>query len=494
MKKINLSLIAGAILCVAISCEKEPQTPVETLVPETPEAVITVIKAGFDNTKTVLDGQKVYWTDGDAICVNGVSSEAVSLTDPSASAEFTFNASLDGEKKAVYPASAWASDGTITIPANQDAGTNTSFATGALPLVAYAASGNELTFKHIGAVIKLQLKKGATSDNIDYVEFSGNNDEQVSGAFGINYSTGELTPASTAEADKTLRVSVGKALSDSEATCVYIAVPAINFSSGFKMKVIDVNGVTMTKRVGAANLKKGGIYPTPVDTFDADNTIKAFVKSYVNILKVWENNVGTINRVSVWAPATTGDLVADAHYIPASTTITVGETTYGIADMWEIALRSYLLVRGKDGNNTSKIGANSFPDLSGGAVGMSETEVPVSHGFHFNTPLIESSNGGYFYKGSTENKTYHVADTKVLDNWAQRSLNWGFNNSNNITNFCGYNKSQLAGYGGCFSSGRALITYAFFFKYMLDNGYDKGTQVGSDVLIRSELFGKEGNY
>ena len=125
---------------------------------------------------------------------------------------------------------------------------------------------------------------------------------------------------------------------------------------------------------------------------------------------------------------------------------------------------------------------------------MSETEVPVSHGFHFNTPLIESSNGGYFYKGSTENKTYHVADTKVLDNWAQRSLNWGFNNSNNITNFCGYNKSQLAGYGGCFSSGRALITYAFFFKYMLDNGYDKGTQVGSDVLIRSELFGKEGNY
>ena len=113
----------------------------------------------------------MYWTNGDAICVNGITSAALELTEPVAAASFTFEGILAEEKKAVYPATAWTSDGTVTIPATQDAGTNASFAAGALPMVAYAASGNDLTFKHTAAVIKLQLKKGFTSDEIAYADF-----------------------------------------------------------------------------------------------------------------------------------------------------------------------------------------------------------------------------------------------------------------------------------------------------------------------------------
>ena len=494
MKKINLSLIAGAILCVAISCEKEPQTPVETLVPETPEAVITVIKAGFDNTKTVLDGQKVYWTDGDAICVNGVSSEAVSLTDPSASAEFTFNASLDGEKKAVYPASAWASDGTITIPANQDAGTNTSFATGALPLVAYAASGNELTFKHIGAVIKLQLKKGATSDNIDYVEFSGNNDEQVSGAFGINYSTGELTPASTAEADKTLRVSVGKALSDSEATCVYITVPAINFSSGFKMKVIDVNGVTMTKRVGAANLKKGGIYPTPVDTFDADNTLKAFAKSFVTCLRVWENTIGKVdadgthNGANAWTNVHLLPIINpnkgysnagnqyDASIYSPFWSAKVGDVEYSSNQCWEIAIRGLM--------NLCTTEGESF--LS--SMTARNKAIPYGNGLNMYSSIPSYSannqwNAYPWYEYNKEVKCNNVAVEAVDIIFTLKCCSWHLvrgliTNSGNtalgaIGNYQEFGNSNstliLSGYVGYISPMRELLILARIYKYLLDN-------------------------
>ena len=495
MKKILFTSIAGAILCMALSCQKENFIPADDInnsdVPTTGSSVIT---AGVEKTKTALqDAGKVYWTNGDAICVNGITSAALELTEPVAAASFTFEGILAEEKKAVYPATAWTSDGTVTIPATQDAGTNASFAAGALPMVAYAASGNDLTFKHTAAVIKLQLKKGFTSDEIAYADFFGNNDEQLSGVFSVDYATGALTPTSTAAADKKVRVTIGKTLS-SEVTAVYIAVPAATYSNGFKIKIVDINGVTMTKRVGTCTLKKGSIYPTPIDTFDADNTIKAFVKSYVNVLKVWENNIGSINRLSVWAPATTGDIVEDAHYIPANTTILVGETSYNIGDMWEIALRSYLLVRGYDGLNTTAAGAGNIPALSGGAQGMSETEIPPTHGFHFNTPLIESSNGGYFYMGTSTNRVYHQADIKVLDNWAMRSTNYGFTHNNNITNFCGYSNNQLAGYGGCFSSGRSLITYAFFFKYMLDNDLDTADGLANNVVIRSELFGKEGNY
>ena len=70
-----------------------------------------------------------------------------------------------------------------------------------------------------------------------------------------------------------------------------------------------------------------------------------------------------------------------------------------------------------------------------------------------------------------------------------RSLN--FQHGQDITNLCGYAGGQLPGYYGCFCSQRALLTYAFFFKYMLDNNLDKGTEVSDTQIIRSELLGDE---
>jgi hypothetical protein len=80
----------------------------------------------------------------------------------------------------------------------------------------------------------------------------------------------------------------------------------------------------------------------------------------------------------------------------------------------------------------------------------------------------------------------------ILDNWAMRSLN--YSGGKPITNMCGYPRdpAPMSNYTGSFCSMRALITYAFFFKYMLDKGYDKGTEVGDNDVLRTELFGNEG--
>ena len=482
MKKIGLALIAS--LLIVPSCVKELKTIDNT---GEPAGETTVITAGFEGAKTALqsDSKKIFWTSGDAICVNGVSSEALSLAEPAATATFTFASALTDEKKAVYPASVWTSDGTVTLPALQGAGDNVTFASDALPMVAYASSGNTLSFKSMLAIIKLQLKKGATNDNISYVEFSGRNNEQVSGVFSVNYSTGALTPTSAAGADKKVQVTVGKALSG-EPTSIYIAVPAGTYSNGLKIKVVDVNGVTMTKYIGAITLNRGSLYPTPVDTFDADNTIKAFVKSYVNILKIWERTTGTIDLLKGENYAGGSYNVTDAHYVPSTTTITVGEKTYNTADMLETALRSYLLVRGYNGLDVTHYGADSIAALDGGAVGMSET-VPDTHGFIWgDNPYNETfGNGGYF---RTSSGVSHIVKTDVLDNWAQRALNYPFTHSNKISNMCTYPGGGITTYTGSFCSMRALLTYASFFKYMLDNGYDKGTQVLSDAIIRTDLF------
>ena len=490
MKTIKFIVSAFAALSLAAGCSKVNEG-IETV---SPAAGGTVITAGFENTKTELqsDGKKVYWQSGDAIAVNGSVSEALTISTPSESAEFAFSETLADEKKAVYPSGIWVSDGTVSLPAQQEAGTNTSFGQNALPMVAFAESGNNLTFKHIAAVIKVRLTSGATSAPIDYVEFSGNNDEQVSGEFGVDYSTGALTPLPAYnDADKKVRVSVGKAL-ESGQTCVFIAVPPAEYSNGFTVKVVDTDGVTMTKRAGAVTLRAGLIYPTPVSEFEDDGTIKAFAKAYVTILDVWENNRGTINRLSNWKLAQEGDsdVVENAHYVPNDYTITVGDKTYNTADMLETALRSYMLLRGLDGNATDVAGWGNFAATT--PVSMNSA-VPETHGYKFGTPLIESSNGGYLYKIVGGLNYYGQVDPVILDNWAQRSLNWALTHDLVITNYCGYPRADhnITNYGGCFSSGRALLTYAFFFKYMLDNDLDKADDLGSDVVIRSELFGLE---
>ncbi|MBP5720604.1 MAG: SusE domain-containing protein, partial [Bacteroidales bacterium] len=221
-------------------------------------------------------------------------------------------------------------------------------------------------------------------------------------------------------------------------------------------------------------------------------TIADFAKEYVKILDVWEQNVGKVNRLSVWEPAKDGDedVVENVHYIPNTTTITVAGKSYTIGDMLETALRSYLLLRGWDGNETEKAGLGNIPTAT--PVAMSETAVPETHGFMFNKPLIESSNGGPLVKIVGEQKIHCQVDPLILDNWAQRSLNWPFTHDMLITNFCGYPRDPITNYDGCFSSGRALITYAFFFKYLLDNQLDRADALPNSTVIRSELFGNEG--
>ena len=221
-------------------------------------------------------------------------------------------------------------------------------------------------------------------------------------------------------------------------------------------------------------------------------SIKAFAQQYVKIIDEWQKNVGTINRLSNWELAKEGDsdIVENAHYVPNTFTITLMDKTYTTGEMLEAAIRSYLLLRGLNGNDTETVGHNKFEAVTPVTL---NSPVPDTHEFGWNTPLIETSNGGYLCKIVDGMEVYGVVDPVILDNWAVRSLNWSFGNENRWTNFCAYPRADhdITNYKGCFSSGRALLTYAFFFKYMLDNNLDKANTLDATVEIRSELFGIE---
>lgn len=265
------ALCAASIL--AFSCQKEQSVPQETVLPESGNEAVTILTAGIEQTKTVLDGTSVLWKDGNKINVNGEESTALSLAVPSASAEFTLGV-ISLPYKALYPASAYTSASTLTLPYTQEY-TSGSFADGAAAMYAYTTEGNNLSFHHLTCIVKVSVTR-ASSDpdthDIKYVEFRSNGAEKVSGLFSIDYTTGELTPSGAAgDTDNAVRVT--GSVSTASGADFYIAVPANTYASGFTVKVCDTEGHYMEKSKGASTaLEAGHIHPMAAFEFVPTHT------------------------------------------------------------------------------------------------------------------------------------------------------------------------------------------------------------------------------
>ncbi len=235
----------------------------------------TVVEACLPaDTKTYIadpDGDSRYhvcWENGDAININGSnSSRLAKVSENARSASFLFpNAVLKYPYSAVYPAAAYKNASTISLPAVQKAKQG-SFAQNALPMVTFASEGS-LVFHHVCSVMKISLMPDTDTDKISHVEFRGNNDEQISGDFTVDYQKPSITPASLLKKDKSVRVKVDKALSAEGSTEVFIAVPAGTYQKGFTIKVVDVNGHFMTKsKTAATTLEAGKIISMPGFSF-----------------------------------------------------------------------------------------------------------------------------------------------------------------------------------------------------------------------------------
>ena len=235
MRKISILLFAAAMGLLAASCVKEQPvgndgkfslTVSISAEKPAPLEVKTYLGATVENNK-----RKVYWSNGDAIAVNGVASSALSgLADNAASASFTF-ASAPGAVpyKLVYPAGIYTDATHVTLPATQTYKSGT-FADGMFPMAGYSADGSNISVHHLCAALKVNIlrKSGSGADEHDLVSatFRGLANEQVSGNFTIDYQNATLTGASSAEADKKVKVARALTTSTSTAASYYLVVPA----------------------------------------------------------------------------------------------------------------------------------------------------------------------------------------------------------------------------------------------------------------------------
>lgn len=259
MKKIFFPIVMMASLLVA-GCVKE-----NLVEPDVPQSGVTVLTANVDAaTRTVLqDDQMVLWTNGDKINVNGVESAALELEEPAASAQFTFEGLLESPYKAVFPSSIYKDATTVTLPAYQTYKEG-SFSASASPMAAFSET-RSLKFNHLCSVIKLTVNLPADSEHkvIEYVDFYGKNNEQVSGDFTIDFDALSLSGASTADADRKIRYKVSKTLGE-EPFVMYLVVPAQDYANGYTIKVLDDKGHFMEQsKASAATLEAGKIYDMP---------------------------------------------------------------------------------------------------------------------------------------------------------------------------------------------------------------------------------------
>ena len=323
MKKISIFFALLCAVVFATGCAKEAM--------DAPGR--TVLKASMSSmTRTAIDGVKVSWTPGDAICVNGANSYP--LTEGGATANFEFRAALTAPYKAVYPTSIYKDATTVTLPLliNMD-----SFS---VPLSGYLAEGDEITFKAMTALIKLSIT-GESTTTVRDVTLKGLGGEQISGDFTIDYETGAITGASDGEACKAVKVNVGKALS-STPLVVYIPIPAGEYPSGYQIDIIDTEGGIMRNTVSARTISAGQLRQMPETAFEPNYTEDPVIGGIPNAeeflafasavnegrsTKRWENEEGWINLlddidfdgVTMWTPV--GHATAPwASYNPQVTT------------------------------------------------------------------------------------------------------------------------------------------------------------------------------
>ena len=173
----------------------------------------------------------VTWCENDAVAINGVASNGITISGNGTAAEFSFATEVVRPYNVVYPAPAAGTVASaenlqvVTFPATQlyKAG---SFAEGAAPMYGYAAAvaeGEEaapIEMQHLTGVLRFAVKGDATLSHITV----STAEAKIAGNFDVDCTLGAIAPQSDATNSITLSFGEGLTLG-AEATPIYIAVP-----------------------------------------------------------------------------------------------------------------------------------------------------------------------------------------------------------------------------------------------------------------------------
>ena len=236
MKNLTKIFMAVCVALFAFACTTDPTEDRGVNLGAEGQTTLTLSLEGTKTHLGELSGEQypLYWSEGDAIAVNGHASVALTAEQAGeANATFTFNEVSDlGEVyNIVYPApaadvAASATEGCYPVvfaSAQQYDAEHPTLVNA--PLYGYANAGEGATLKHLSGVLRIAPKgEGVTLTSLVVKAGKG----AISGAFDVDCATGALTARE--EASNTVTVTFGEGLTlGAEATPIYVVVPAGEF-------------------------------------------------------------------------------------------------------------------------------------------------------------------------------------------------------------------------------------------------------------------------
>lgn len=296
MKKLIYILPVLGLLMM-MSCHEE----MDGLV--TDSATSMKISIGNLSTRTWLDSSAegdvlpVYWSDGDVINVNGVSSEPLSIAEGEKLSEAEFNIlGASAPYRVIYPHSicgdnVYDNDTTILIdlPAVQEY-SPVSFGNDAAVLYGYGESEN-LELRNLSGALRVNIVDQAdepTDDVICRAELVSNGaDSPISGKFRLNPSSGKLT-AEDGRNEISLEINVPVRLDKTIESSFYFVVPAGEYKDGFTIKLYNEENQLMNCRWLKSSETDPGVTVVPGVLVDFNR--KEFVRGATEIISAEQWN------------------------------------------------------------------------------------------------------------------------------------------------------------------------------------------------------------
>ena len=268
MKKI--CFLASVVLPLFFSCVNNGE-----MMQDAPQTIS--FEAQIEETKTQL-GEKVgnsypnYWSAGDAISVNGITSQALAADSPyvgTAKATFSVTGALSAPYYFAYPASAVVnyngSSARIRIP-NTQIMSSTTYDASAFVMVGRGSS-SLLSFNAVMSVIKLTVP-GVSAAKISSVMFESLGSEKVSGEFNTDFN-GISATSNSVRMVNVYAPGDGLAFGGT----MYILVPAQTYASGIRFTVRATDGTQMTfSTSNSFAALPGAVYPLTTRSYTPDPT------------------------------------------------------------------------------------------------------------------------------------------------------------------------------------------------------------------------------
>lgn len=273
-KTLFLSLLA--VVAIAFSCQRVDETIELTKTGKYPNVKATISQ----DTRISLNGTALQWKAGDQISIAKDGKTAIyQALSAGVTSEFEYVSGEWGEGTgsmvAYYPASL-AAEGFAAVYSTEE-GELTS-----LPLRGEIATVEQnFTFRAFGGLFKFNVKTDdASSLKLAQIAITAN--ENIAGAFTDNTASAETATATIDGTGKSIVLNLSQPISlTSDAKSVYVAVPALTYTSGLKVSFRCDNCVRNVVTASDIVIERAHIQPVDV-SLSATTANDAIVKVTVN--------------------------------------------------------------------------------------------------------------------------------------------------------------------------------------------------------------------